>query len=145
YAPLVVGENQQNFVAAPGQQDGYERALKVQDLDLPDGVSAKRSEARVKLLDEMEEDFLASRSGLSSLSHRSAYQRAVTLMRSAATKAFNLDDEPKELRDKYGRNLFGQGCLLARRLVERGVPFVEVTLSGVQGAQALGWDTHVNN
>jgi len=41
------------------------------------------------------------------------------------------------LRDAYGRNLFGQGCLLARRLVERGVPFVEVTLGG--------WDTHDNN
>src|SRR5262249_14432959 len=56
----------------------------------------------------------------------------------------DLGDESKELRDAYGRNLFGQGCLLARRLVERGVPFVEVTLSGVQGAGA-GWDTHQNN
>ena len=40
---------------------------------------------------------------------------------------------------------FGQGCLLARRLVERGVPFVEVTLSSVDGANALGWDTHAQN
>src|SRR5262249_37033692 len=79
-----------------------------------------------------------------SQSHRSAYQRAVTLMRSSATKAFNLDDEPKELRDRYGRNLFGQGCLLARRLIERSVPFVEVSLATV-GNLALGWDTHVNN
>ncbi len=41
------------------------------------------------------------------------------------------------MRDRYGRNLFGQGCLLARRLVERGVPFVEVSLGG--------WDTHQDN
>src|SRR5262249_55563736 len=94
--------------------------------------------------EEMQDDFLESRAALSSESHKSAYQRAVTLMRSAATKAFNLDEEKEALRDRYGRNLFGQGCLLARRLVERGVPFVEVTLSNV-GNLALGWDTHINN
>ena len=44
-------------------------------------------------------------------------------MRSAAVKAFDLTEEKDALRDKYGRNLFGQGCPLARRLVERGVPF----------------------
>ena len=54
-------------------------------------------------------------------------------MRSEAAKAFDLDDEPAAVRDAYGRNRFGQGCLLARRLVERGVPFVEVTLGGVNG------------
>jgi uncharacterized protein (DUF1501 family) len=53
-----------------------------------------------------------------------------------------MDEEKKELRDSYGRNLFGQGCLLARRLVERGVPFIEVTLGGNGG---IGWDTHQNN
>jgi hypothetical protein len=58
-------------------------------------------------------------------------------MKSAAAKAFDLDDEKAPVRDAYGRNLFGQGCLLARRLVERHVPFVEVTLNG--------WDTHNNN
>src|SRR5439155_25197579 len=73
----------------------------------------------------------------SALSHQSAYERAVRLMKSAAAKAFDLDDEKSAARDAYGRNLFGQGCLLARRLVERRVPFVEVTLNG--------WDTHANN
>ena len=65
-------------------------------------------------------------------------------MRTAAAKAFNLDDEAPVLRDAYGRNLFGQGCLLARRLVERGVPFVEVTLGGFD-AGGIGWDTHQAN
>src|SRR5205823_5411026 len=75
----------------------------------------------------------------------SAQQPSVTMMRSAAVKAFNLQEEPAALRDAYGRNLFGQGCLLARRLVERGVPFVEVTLSGVPGAPGVAWDTHARN
>ena len=48
------------------------------------------------------------------------------------------------MRDAYGRNLFGQGCLLARRLVEKGVPFIEVALTGVNG-NGFGWDTHQNN
>ena len=67
------------------------------------------------------------------------------MMRSPAAKAFELDDEPAEVRDAYGRNPFGQGCLLARRLIEKGVPFVEVTLSAVDGSMAFGWDTHQKN
>jgi hypothetical protein len=145
YAPLIVGEGQQSILPIPGaQQSNYEDSLKVQDIDLPEGVSSARAAARVKLLAEMQDEFLASRSATSSLSQQSAYQRAVTLMQSKATKAFNFDEEPKALRDSYGRNLFGQGCLLARRLVEQGVPFVEVSLATVGNLQ-LGWDTHINN
>jgi len=73
-----------------------------------------------------------------------AYERAVRLMRSPARSAFDLQHESDRLRDAYGHNLFGQGCLLARRLVERGVPFVEVFLGRVPGAFA-GWDTHAGN
>jgi hypothetical protein len=144
YAPLVVGENQQSLIPIPGRQSNYEDSLKVEDIALPAGVSTERSAARVRLLGEMQKDFLEKRSALPSRSHQSAYQRAVTLMSSRATRAFNLDEEKKELRDRYGRNLFGQGCLLARRLVEAGVPFVEVSLATVSNL-ALGWDTHINN
>jgi uncharacterized protein (DUF1501 family) len=63
-------------------------------------------------------------------------------MRTSAGKAFDLDEEPAKLRDAYGRNRFGQGCLLARRLVERGVPFIEVSLGG---DNRINWDTHRNN
>jgi uncharacterized protein (DUF1501 family) len=66
-------------------------------------------------------------------------------MRSAAVKAFLLDEEKATLRDAYGRNLFGQGCLLARRLVEQSVPFVEVTLNAAPGTAGGDWDTHQNN
>src|SRR5437764_9257365 len=55
---------------------------------------------------------------------------------SPRTSAFRLDREPEPLRDLYGRSAFGQGCLMARRLIEQGVPFVEV--------QSSGWDTHSN-
>jgi uncharacterized protein (DUF1501 family) len=65
-------------------------------------------------------------------------------MRTSAAKAFNLGEEKKETRELYGTNLFGQSCLLARRLVESGVSFVEVNLGGVNGG-AFGWDTHGNN
>jgi RNA polymerase sigma factor (sigma-70 family) len=58
-------------------------------------------------------------------------------MRKAVEKAFDLDEEKKAVRDEYGRNAFGKGCLLARRLVEAGVPAVEVTLGG--------WDGHNKN
>jgi len=50
-------------------------------------------------------------------------------MAGKGAKALDLDDEAPAVRDAYGRNRFGQGCLLARRLVERGVAFVEVTLA----------------
>ena len=145
YAPLIVGENQQSLIPIPGQQqNNYENALRVQDIALPRGVSSERSSARVQLLQEMEADFLEERPSAPAQSHRAAYERAVTLMRSQATRAFDLDEEPARLRERYGRNLFGQGCLLARRLVERGVPFVEVSLANA-GNLVLGWDTHINN
>jgi hypothetical protein len=135
YAPLLVGENA-NF--NPQQPDqAIEQFLKVQNLDQPSDVSAQRGDARVQLLEEMEEDFVKQCPGVASDSHFAAYRRAVNLMKSSAVKAFNLSEEPKELRDRYGRNLFGQSCLLARRLVERGVPFVEVNLDN--------WDTHQQN
>jgi len=66
------------------------------------------------------------------------------MIETQARQAFQLEDEKPELRDAYGRNRFGQGCLLARRLVERGVAFIEVALSAVPGSPAA-WDTHADN
>jgi hypothetical protein len=138
YAPLVVADN---AAFLPPGQEGYDRALRVQDIERPGGVDPAHADARLDLLQEMERDFVAAHPGAAPLSHRTAYDRAVRLMRSAG-KAFDLGQEPEEVRDAYGRNLFGQGCLLARRLVERGVPFVEVSSGGPGG---VGWDTHANN
>jgi uncharacterized protein (DUF1501 family) len=65
------------------------------------------------------------------------YDDAIAMMKSEDLKAFDLSQEPDEMRTAYGKEAFGQGCLLARRLVERGVRFVEVSLGG--------WDTHNAN
>ena len=66
-------------------------------------------------------------------------------MRSTSIEAFDLEQEPVALREQYGRHQFGQGCLLARRLVERGVPFVEVSLNGSGPPNGSNWDTHGDN
>jgi hypothetical protein len=143
YAPLIVGEL--TFGRAANGGNAYESSLKVQDLALAEGINLGRSDARLALLEGLNADFVGQHPGDTPEGHRTAYARAVKLMRSASVKAFDLEDEPSPLRDSYGRNPFGQGCLLARRLVERGVPFVEVTLSSVEGNQPFGWDTHAQN
>ena len=137
YAPLIVGGSN----AGPGGNT----SLQVKNLDLPRGINQNEADERLMLLDQLETDFTASRPGIIGTSHRAAYRAAVKMMRSEAVKAFQLDEESAALRETYGRHLFGQGCLLARRLVERGVPIVEVSLNGVQGTNTLGWDTHINN
>jgi hypothetical protein len=138
HAPLIVG------TGGFRQSASYEQALKVQDLVKPSEVSDAESDSRVELLKGMQKDFAGAHPGVIAHSHQTAYDRAVRLMKTSAAKAFELNEEKDSLRDSYGRNLFGQGCLLARRLVERGVPFVEVSLSDIQGG-AIGWDTHQQN
>jgi hypothetical protein len=140
YAPLIVGNQGFGFGNAPD----YKQALKVEDLQAPSDVKHEQVESRIELLQGLQRDFVAKHPGVPALSHQSAYERAVRLMRTAAGQAFDFTGEPEKLRDRYGRNLFGQSCLLARRLVERGVPFVEVTLSNIAGVQ-VAWDTHQQN
>jgi hypothetical protein len=140
YAPLIVGDRPLGVA-----QRGAQGSLKVEDMDAPPGIARARADDRLALLDGFDADFLARHPGGPPSSHRSAYERAVRMVRSKAAEAFDLDREPAALRDAYGRNDFGQGCLLARRLVERGVPFVEVTLSRVDGTPAAGWDSHAQN
>lgn len=144
-SPLVVG-NPQNRVPLKDGKPDYDQALTVKNLSPAADVTVEQADARLGLLGQLEEDFLACHPGVSPRSHQAAYQQAVRMMRSEAVKAFTLGQEPDTLRDAYGRNQFGQGCLLARRLVERGVPFVEVSLNGVDARNmGLGWDTHQNN
>ena len=72
--------------------------------------------------------------------HNALYRKAAEMMRPDVRAAFDLSTESDKVRRQYGTGVFGQGCLLARRLVERGVPFVEVALG-----DGLGWDTHQDN
>jgi hypothetical protein len=94
-------------------------------------------ERRVGLLEEMEQAFFREYKAGAAHAHRTTYKRAVQLMQSKEARAFDLSAEPEKVRAAYGDTRFGNGCLLARRLVEVGVPFVEVVLPG--------WDTHQNN
>ncbi len=136
HAPLIVGENQAfNNNMTPANM--LDEALKVADLSKPKSIDDASAAVRLDLLREMQEDFAGGRPGQMAKSHAAAYDRAIRLMQSDGAKIFDLSTEKDSIRDKYGRNLFGQGCLLARRLVEKGVPFVEVSLSN--------WDTHGQN
>jgi hypothetical protein len=136
FAPLTV---------SGASDDPNARAnLSIDNLAPPDGLAGESIEDRFALLDFLQDEFGGQFKTDSVAAHRANYDRAIRMVRTQAKAAFKLDEEPEALRDAYGRNRFGQGCLLARRLVERGVPFVEVTLSAVPGSGA-GWDTHVEN
>jgi hypothetical protein len=141
YAPLILGDGPTNYGSSE-RGDPIARALQVPNLTPQAGVADKQVEGRLRLLRQMQEEFVAERPSVLARSHQTAYEQATRLMRPAAGRVFDLGQEPDRLRDAYGRNPFGQGCLLARRLVERGVAFVEVALGGVNG---FDWDTHSNN
>ena len=120
-----------------GESGGTADDLKVPDLARLPGVSDAAQKSRLDMLTKLDERFTRDHKSDVADSIETATARAVKLMQPGAAKAFDLSGEKDKTRDGYGRTLFGQGCLLARRLVERGVPFVEVTLDG--------WDTHQNN
>jgi hypothetical protein len=138
YAPLVLGMGG----TTPGVD--YLKTLRVEDIRPAGKVTGEQVAARLGLLRDLQEQFNSRHPGPVMLNRQAAYDRAVQLMQTRAGKAFDLDEESPALRDKYGRHLFGQGCLLARRLVEQGVPFIEVSLYQVPDASAY-WDSHINN
>jgi Protein of unknown function (DUF1501) len=150
YAPMLVGGEPAPAPARPNAEEPAETApddfgppLKVANLARPAGIASRQAEARLDILKHLDQQFATSHPAPPIASHLSAYERALQLMKAKGSEAFDLDDESQALRVKYGRNQFGQGCLLARRLIERGVPFVEVSLSNAPGP--LGWDTHIDN
>lgn len=127
----------------------------------PEG-SSEAFGRQVDLLQQLERPFQEAYKGGAAEAHRTAADRAVRLMNSEQKRAFDLSREPEAVRDAYGRpgrpgaapsksganaktgggptGGFGQGCLMARRLVEAGVPFVEVVMG-----DGVGWDTHRDN
>jgi len=114
----------------------------VEELSLPPGVDGRRVAHRQEVLRALDaRSRLADR--LATVKGMTEYQtRAVDLLTSPATKkALALHEESPKLRDRYGRNAYGQSVLLARRLVEAGVRFVTVYYSPGIG----GWDTHKDN
>lgn len=96
-----------------------------------------RYERRLNLLGKLEEDYAANGGAQEVADHRKVYDRAARMILSPEMKAFDLDKEPASVRKLYGESEFGRGCLLARRLVQAGVTFIEVSLGN--------WDTHQEN
>ena len=101
------------------------------------GVNEERFRQRQGALDMMEQQFAAETGDVKVKGRRAVYAKAIRMMHSPKLKAFDLADEPEAVKAAYGDSNFGRGCLMARRLVESGVRFVEVVLDG--------WDTHQNN
>jgi hypothetical protein len=97
----------------------------------------ERYARRLKLLDRIEADFGAVEGADIVADHRKLIRKSSEMILSPRMEAFDLANETDKIRDAYGRTPFGAGCLLARRLVEAGVTFVEVNLEG--------WDTHEDN
>jgi hypothetical protein len=97
-------------------------------------VGGERVKRRLELMKELETPFAKAGAAEQVRDHQALYGQTAQMVLSPRVKAFDLDAEPEKLRAAYGRSAFGQGCLMARRLVEAGVTFVEV--------QSSGWDTH---
>ncbi|MBM82346.1 MAG: hypothetical protein CMJ78_17410 [Planctomycetaceae bacterium] len=101
-----------------------------------EGVEKGRLRQRLAMLDVIETSFINSKRGELPQSHKDVYSKAVNLMTSEQMAAFRVEQEAPEVVEAYGANNFGRGLLMARRLVESGVPFIEVGMGG--------WDLHNN-
>jgi hypothetical protein len=126
---FLPSRNSPLFVSDPGNGLRY--------LKLQKGLTPERHTNRMRLAASLDEEFHAKFNNKNVSAYREMYAGAYNIMKSEDLIAFDLSQEPEELRQAYGASPFGQGCLLARRLVERGVRFVEVGLHA--------WDTHVDN
>jgi hypothetical protein len=116
----------------PGSAD-----FRVGGLVPPKGMDPARMQERRALLQSVD-GFAREVDRVSRYGKMDEYQgKAYDLILGEARQAFDLATESDAMRDRYGRNKFGQSCLLARRLVEKGVPFVTVNMGG--------WDTHRDN
>ena len=127
-------------------QDPNSADFSLPELSLPNGLTVERLESRreiQKLIDAQSRllDYSAAAKGLDAY-----YEKALTMLNSPRLRnAFNLAAESPKVREQYGRTTYGQGCLLARRLVEAGTKFVTVYFSDNIGGQSTdggGWDTH---
>jgi hypothetical protein len=133
----LLGDQFNPFVL-PG--DASSPNFAVRDVVLPGGVDGARFQHRMKVLHAVDtwQKQMESEPAAPLQAAGTFYQKAYNLVTAPhAKKAFDIQTEDPRLRDRYGRNSLGQGCLMARRLIEGGVRFVTVTDGG--------WDTHQNN
>lgn len=109
----------------------------IQNSTMMKGMTEKSFEFHRDLARKLDAPFVEKYNQKNVRAYTDMYDDAVRLMRSRDLAAFDLEKEPEGIKERYGRNSFGQGCLLARRLLEHGVKFVEVSMGG--------WDTHNAN
>ena len=114
-----------------------DRRGQIQNADM-DGMDQQRLSQRLQMLSAIEDNFIRTDRGDLGQAHREVYDKAVNLMKSDQMRAFRFEEESADVRDLYGREDFGNTLIMARRLVEIGVPFVEVQFPG-------GWDLHTGN
>jgi len=122
------------------QSDPNDKSFQVRAMTLPNGIDRERFDRRRALLQESEHSFekLTERPDLLKSLDKN-YQDAHQIILSPRTnKAFQINEEPEKLRERYGRNKLGQRLLLARRLIEADVRFVTINTP-------VGWDTHADN
>jgi hypothetical protein len=127
------------FLTDPGYRGPRHQPLALADparglANLEPAVPRDDFADRVSVLEELERGFARTHRAAAGEAHRAALAGALRLMRSDRARAFDLAREPAASKKPYGESKFGQGCLLARRLIEAGVSFVEVYLGN--------WDTH---
>jgi len=102
------------------------------------GIDDTRQKARRELVDKINTMGYGLAEAPEMIAAEEARQKAYGLILGSGKEVFNLDNESTALRDRYGRHTFGQECLVARRLVESGVPYITISFPG-------GWDTHSNH
>lgn len=100
------------------------------------GLDDDRLMQRMYALDLIEKGFIDQKRGSAATDHQKILKKTLNLMTSKQMDAFKVASEPEDVKERYGATNFGRGCLMARRLVEQGVPFIEVGLGG--------WDNHQN-
>ena len=122
------------------QGDPNEKNFRMEALSLRDGMTTDRLLSRRNLLDQFNRD-RHNASNQESIAFRDQQQVAFHLLTSGKmVDAFDISREADAVRDRYGRNKFGQSLLLSKRLIEAGVPIVQATMGIVQT-----WDTHTDN
>ena len=110
--------------------------LGLANIKLPKDITEKQFQERLKLLSALDKDFQEKYKNTNVQTYNDYYQDAVKVMFSDDVKVFDLSTESEETKANYGNTDFGNGCLLARRLVEKGIKYIDVALGG--------WDTHDN-
>lgn len=134
--PGYAGSEHNPFII---QEDPSKADFSIDGVSLPNGLTSTRFSRRERMLQKLDNwQKKIETKGNDVGAMNSFYDKAFSMVTSpAAKRAFDLSQEPVKVRERYGINKFGQSCLLARRLVESGVRFINVTMGG--------WDTHANN